>query len=89
MSKESTQRQRKTVKKVEKPVKNDDDASSDSESSEENCIYCQEIFPHSKAGQVWVKFSLCGYWAHDACAGVEEENWDEYGCNMCNNIKQK
>jgi hypothetical protein len=50
-SKVSTQGQRKPVKKEEKPVKNyEDEASSDSESSEENCIYCQEIFSHSKAG---------------------------------------
>jgi hypothetical protein len=78
------------VKKVEKPVqKDEDEASSDSESSEENCIYCQEIFLHSRAGEDRVKCSLCGYWEHGACAGVEEENCDEYSCNMCNNIKQK
>jgi hypothetical protein len=71
-------------------VKNDEgEASSDSEPSEENCIHCQEIFSHSKVGEVWVKCSLCGYWAHDACAGVEEEDCDEYSCDMCNNIKQK
>jgi hypothetical protein len=63
-------------------------ASSDSESSEENCICCQEIFSHSKAGEVWVKCSLCGYRAHDACAGVEEEDCDECSCDMCNNSKQ-
>jgi hypothetical protein len=32
---------------------------------------------------------LCGYWAHDACVGVEEEDCYEYSCDMCNNIKQK
>jgi hypothetical protein len=61
-SEESTQRQRKPVNMVEKPMKNDDDeASSDSESSEEVRIYCQEIFSHSEAGEAWVKCSLCGY----------------------------
>jgi hypothetical protein len=69
-------------------VKNDEDeASSDSESSEENSIYCQEIFSHSKAGEGWVKCILCGYWAHDACAGVKEEDCDEYSCDICKNIK--
>jgi hypothetical protein len=88
-SKESAQRQRKPVNKVEKPMKNDkDEASSDSESSEENHIYCQEIFSHSEADEGWVKCSLCGYWAQDACAGVEEEDCDEYSCDMCKNIKQ-
>jgi hypothetical protein len=62
MSKESTQRQRKPVKKVEKPMKYDEDeASSDIESFEANCIYCQGIFLHSKAGEVWVKCSMFGY----------------------------
>jgi hypothetical protein len=71
-------------------MKNDEgDASSDSESSEENFIYCQEIFSHSKVGEVSVKCSLCGYWAHKACAGVEEEDCDEYSCDTCNNIKRK
>jgi hypothetical protein len=89
-SKESTQRQRKPVRKEEKPIKNDEDeGSSGSESSEEICIYCQEIFSHSKAREVWVQCSLCGYWAHDACSRVEEEDRDEYSCDMCNNIKQK
>jgi hypothetical protein len=67
-------------------VKNDEgEASSDSESSEEICIYCQEIFSHSKVGEVWVKCSLCGYWAF---AEVEEVDCDEYSYDMCNNIKQ-
>jgi hypothetical protein len=64
-------------------VKNDEgEASSDSESPEENCIYCQEIFSHSKGGEVWVKCSLCGHWAQDACAGVEEEDCDEDSCDI-------
>jgi hypothetical protein len=59
-SKENTRRQRKTDKKEEKPVTNDEgEASSDSEPSEKNCIYCKEIFSHSKADEVWVKCSLC------------------------------
>jgi hypothetical protein len=48
-----------------------------------------KIFSHSKAGEVWVKCTLCGYWAHDACEGVEEEDCDEYSCDMCKNNKQK
>jgi hypothetical protein len=59
-------------------VKNDEDeASSESELSDENCFCCQEIFSRSKADEVWVKCNLYGYWAHDACAGVEEEDCDE------------
>jgi hypothetical protein len=48
-SKDSAQRQRKPMKEEEKTVRNDEnEVSSDSESTEENCIYCQEIFSHSK-----------------------------------------
>jgi hypothetical protein len=71
-------------------VKNDEEeANPDSDSSEEICSYYQEIFSYSTAGEVWVKCSLCDYWAKDACAGVEEEDCDEYSCYMCKNIKQK
>jgi hypothetical protein len=48
-----------TKAKVGKSLKYDEDETrSGSESSEENCIYCQEIFSHSKAGEGWVKSSV-------------------------------
>jgi hypothetical protein len=71
--KESTQRQSQPVKKVET---REDETNSDNESYEENFIYCQETFSHSKLGEGWVKCSLCGYWAYEACAGVKEEDCD-------------
>jgi hypothetical protein len=70
-------------------VKNDEDkASSESKCSEEICIHCQEIFSHYKAGEIWVTCSLCGYWAHAACMGVEEKDCDKNSFDMCNNIEQ-
>lgn len=45
-------------------------------------IYYQETFWNSKVGVGWVAFSLCGHWAHDACAGVEEEDCDECSCKV-------
>jgi hypothetical protein len=37
--------------------------SSNSESSEENCIYYQEIFSHSKAGEGWIN-AVCVFIGH-------------------------
>jgi hypothetical protein len=52
-SKESTQRQRKPVNKVQNPVKNDEDeASSDSESSEENLSIARRYFHAPKLAKV-------------------------------------
>jgi hypothetical protein len=36
-----------------------------------------------------VKCSLFGHWAHDTCAGVEEQDCDEYSCDFFKNIKEK
>jgi hypothetical protein len=54
-----------------------------------NFIYCQETFSHSKGGEGWVKCSFCGYWTHEAFTWVEEDDYDEYSCDMCKHIKQK
>jgi hypothetical protein len=49
-------------------VKNDEDeASSDSESSEENCMYCQQIYSHSKPGEVCVE-AVCVVIGHTTLA---------------------
>jgi hypothetical protein len=64
------------------------EAGSDSESSEQNCIYCPETFSNSTASDGWVECTLYGHWAHDVCEGVKED-YDEYTCDLCTNIKQK
>jgi hypothetical protein len=37
----------------------------------------------------WVECSLNHQSTHDACKGIEEEDYDEYSCDLCKNIKRK
>jgi hypothetical protein len=81
---------KEAIREGTKAMKNsEDEAGSDSESSEQNCINCLETFSNSTASDGWVECTLYGHWAHDVCAGVKEEDYDEYTCDLCRNIKQK
>lgn len=56
-------------KKVKSAPKNLKNYAEDSETmNDENlCIDCIKPFGNSKAKEVWVKFTLCSLWAHQAC----------------------
>ncbi|KAB0804472.1 hypothetical protein PPYR_01442 [Photinus pyralis] len=49
--------------------------SSESEDDQQNtkCLYCNSSFLQSKSGEGWIQCLLCKQWAHDACAGVEDD----------------
>ncbi|KAF2905717.1 hypothetical protein ILUMI_00462 [Ignelater luminosus] len=34
------------------------------------CIYCNELFSHSKPKQTWVQCQLCSRWCHTICANI-------------------
>ncbi|KAL1488791.1 hypothetical protein ABEB36_014589 [Hypothenemus hampei] len=44
------------------------------------CIFCDGHFLSDNHGEMWVMCLACHQWAHDACAGVESEN---YVCDFC------
>ncbi|XP_031333945.1 uncharacterized protein LOC116163957 [Photinus pyralis] len=60
--------------------------SSESEDDQQNteCLYCNSSFLQSKSGEGWIQCLLCKQWAHDACAGVEDDE-DVFQCNLCIN----
>ena len=62
-----------------------DDSSEDDEVAENDhpCFYCGEMFTKSVAYDGWIQCSLCKRWAHDLCAGVDEET-DFFQCEYCN-----
>jgi hypothetical protein len=31
----------------------------------------------------WIQCSRCRQWAHDACAGIDENAWDDFICDLC------
>lgn len=59
-------------------------SSSDSEEEDTNtiCIYCPSRYGESRAGEGWIQCQNCKGWAHDACAGVSEDD-AEFICLKC------
>lgn len=56
--------------------------SGDSDASDVDCLYCGDYFSKSKGNEGWIRCSGCLLWAHEACAGCEEED-DEFICEIC------
>lgn len=60
-------------------VTNEEDtieAFEDDGSEDVACIYCNELFSHSKAREKWIRCQKCSSWCHNECAGVA------YKCKM-------
>ncbi|CAH2086648.1 unnamed protein product [Euphydryas editha] len=60
-------------------------SSSGDESEKENdtpSMYCEEVYSVSIEG--WISCSLCGRWAHNSCAGIDDDD-DEatHVCEFC------
>ncbi|KAF5296248.1 hypothetical protein FQA39_LY12585 [Lamprigera yunnana] len=69
--------------KPKKPVvKNSDSSSESNESQSEECIFCCEKFVNSSKGEGWIRCNKCLKWAHDQCAGVDEDD-DDFTCDLC------
>lgn len=58
------------------------DEQCDSDGSDTDCLYCNELYSCSKDCEGWIKCSGCSRWAHEACAGCEEED-DRFVCEYC------
>uniref|UniRef100_UPI00358F5F2B neurofilament heavy polypeptide-like n=1 Tax=Myxine glutinosa TaxID=7769 RepID=UPI00358F5F2B len=44
------------------------------------CLFCRESY--SVIGEGWIKCTVCRLWAHDGCAGVDEEDVN-FICDFC------
>jgi transposase-like protein len=69
-------------KKRKRTAKEDSDDSSNGDSSDCECLYCQHLYSNSTEG--WISCSVCHKWAHNSCAGTESED-DEaiHVCKFC------
>lgn len=52
------------------------------EDDDEECFYCNEAYSKSKDNEGWIRCLKCKKWAHEECAGCEEED-DEFECEFC------
>lgn len=53
---------------------------SDSESEERDstvCLYCSDTFGNSVRGEGWVCCDICKRWAHEQCAGIQDDEEEE------------
>ncbi|KAG5884369.1 hypothetical protein JTB14_003316 [Gonioctena quinquepunctata] len=66
--------------KVRRQLQFDDQ--SDSDESDTDCLYCNELYSCSKDREGWIKWSGCSRWAHEACAGCDDED-DRFVCKYC------
>jgi len=58
---------------------------SDSDTSDVDCLFCGSYFSKSKDKEGWIRCSGCHQWAHEACAGCEEDD-DDFVCDICKNF---
>lgn len=69
-------------KKGKEKRKKEDSSSEEEEEDDEVCIYCTELYSNSKTNDGWVMCQDCKLWAHEACAGVENDG-EPYSCDFC------
>ena len=49
--------------------------------TDDTCLYCSMTYSQS-VGEGWIQCQQCKLWAHDSCAGIDE-NDDEFICELC------
>lgn len=68
--------------KRKKFMKRESSSESESEVDDVECLFCCNRFLEDKPGEGWIKCSGCCKWAHDACAGAEDDE-DTFVCDVC------
>ncbi|KAK4871694.1 hypothetical protein RN001_015818 [Aquatica leii] len=46
------------------------------------CLYCNELYSHSRPGEHWLKCQLCNKWAHTDCAELNNRA-KNFVCDVC------
>ncbi|XP_018578256.1 uncharacterized protein LOC108916477 [Anoplophora glabripennis] len=60
----------------------EEDESESSDSSDAECLYCNEFY--SKSIEGWIACVKCHKWAHNSCGGIDEEDDDTvFICEFC------
>ncbi|PSN42643.1 hypothetical protein C0J52_08690 [Blattella germanica] len=79
---------RRAKKQLHFDVDSEEDENCDFEADEDDndasCIYCNDLYSRSKAGEVWLKCMKCSLWAHNECAGLSKRA-KNFICELCKN----
>nr|CAH7743754.1 unnamed protein product [Callosobruchus chinensis] len=68
------------VQMTKKEIETDTDSSQEDD-DDCACIYCGYLYSQSVEG--WVMCSVCHGWAHNSCAGVDDEDDEAHTCERC------
>lgn len=83
-SAEETSVREKNQKNIKRrKSKDNNNSSSEDEREDAACIFCSELYSNSKAEEGWIRCQHCEGWAHEACAGVGEEEDEVFSCDFC------
>lgn len=63
-------RARVTKRLVESDDEPEPFVNDDEDDSDVPCIYCNDLFSHSRSREKWIRCQQCKQWAHAECAGV-------------------
>lgn len=82
--KSSFQRPPKTPKTKKQQTKKKKVVNMERESDDDDaeCFYCHQKFTQSSADQGWIKCNGCVEWAHESCAGCDDDE-DDFICTKC------
>jgi len=70
------------IKKKKNEIPMSSSENDDEENDDDMCFYCDELYSKSIDG--WIKCTVCERWAHNLCAGIEEEEEDPiFICEFC------
>ncbi|XP_052756520.1 piggyBac transposable element-derived protein 4-like [Galleria mellonella] len=81
--KKTTDKENLQKKRQTKRCKNETESEDSSSQVEDDCacIYCGYLYSDSTKG--WVICGACHGWAHNSCAGVDEEDEEAHICERC------
>lgn len=78
----------KSMKNKEKPASRrkiifEQESSSEEDNDDAVCLFCSDTYLRSHSGEGWIQCSKCLKWAHDDCAGVDDDDCDAFTCDFC------
>ncbi|XP_069695651.1 uncharacterized protein [Periplaneta americana] len=70
---ESRRAAQQARRKLSLEVAEDDEDSDESDSGDVPCLYCNDLFSHSKPKESWLRCIKCSMWAHSECVGLSKQ----------------
>lgn len=66
-------------KKNQRSYKSD----SSDEDNDTECLFCTETYSKDNRGEGWIRCVVCLKWGHEACAGIDSDDGEEFTYDLC------